>query len=321
MIRNKVEAEKSRPVTRSSTLQRELEHLESAPGTSDRVLPSTKPTTANRETTVDRKPSVIRGRLLVTRSAIFKPNKSKTISTILPEERKQTAKRRGRPPNSSSTMPKVSSDESYAPPVGRIGPSLNESCIAKRLSRCRGTTGLPKTPTNSPESSSECEQSTSDSNREDLDPPLYRKSHSVPPSLELRTGGATDGSPPNSTPPSVRAPKPWFPSLQEPYVDIFVDGDGTYNGRGEPRAGIGVWFSRPARGQQTNNAAEIEAAVKAAQRAQDAGIKKLRINTDYKYLVSSATEWIPTWEKNDWKTAENKPVKTRNEFEKLKKAL
>ena len=33
------------------------------------------------------------------------------------------------------------------------------------------------------------------------------------------------------------------------------------------------------------------------------------------------TEWVPTWEKNDWKTAENKPVKNRNEFEKLKKAL
>ena len=56
-------------------------------------------------------------------------------------------------------------------------------------------------------------------------------------------------------------------------------------------------------------------------RAQDAGMKKVRINTDSKYLVGSATEWIPAWEKNDWKTAENKPVKNRTEFEKLKKAL
>ena len=79
--------------------------------------------------------------------------------------------------------------------------------------------------------------------------------------------------------------------------------------------------SRPATGRQTNNAAESEAAVEAARRAQDAGIKKFRINTDSKYLVSSAAEWIPTWEKNDWKTAENKPVKNRTEFEKIKTAL
>ena len=166
-------------------------------------------------------------------------------------------------------MPKISPDESYAPPVGRIGPSLNESCIAKRLLRRRGTTGLSRTPTNSHESSSECEQSSSDDNSEYSDPPMYRKSHSVLPSLELRTGGATDGSPPKSAPPCVRVPNPWFPPLQEPHIDVFVNGACSYNGRGEPRAGIGVWFrqddplniSRPARGRQTNNAAEIEAAV------------------------------------------------------------
>ena len=153
-------------------------------------------------------------------------------------------------------MPTISSDESYAPLVGRIVPSLNESCIAKRLSRRRGTTGLPRTPTNIHESSSECEQSSSDDNSEDSDPPVYRKLHSVLPSLQLGTDGATGGSPPKSAPPCVRAPNPWFPPLQEPYVDVFVDGTCSYNGRGEPRAGIGVWFgpddplnvSRPARG-------------------------------------------------------------------------
>ena len=112
VIRNKDKAEKSRPVTRSSTLQRGVEYLESAPGTSGRIPPSTKPTMAKRKTTVDRNPSVIRGRPIVTRSAIFKPTKFKTITTILPEEGKRTSKRRGRTPNSSSTMPKVSSDES-----------------------------------------------------------------------------------------------------------------------------------------------------------------------------------------------------------------
>ena len=158
---------------------------------------------------------------------------------------------------------------------------------------------------------------------------MYKKSHSVLPSLELRIGDTKGGSPPKSAPPRIRAPSPCFRPIQEPYVDVFVDGACSYNGKGEPRDGIGVWFgpdnplniSRPVRDRHTNNVAKIKAAVEATRRAQDAGIKKLRINTDSKYLVSSATEWIPTWEKNDWKTAENKPVKNRTKFEQLKRAL
>ena len=37
--------------------------------------------------------------------------------------------------------------------------------------------------------------------------------------------------------------------------------------------------------------------------------------------IQVSTEWIPTWEKNDWKTAENKPVKNQTEFEELRRAL
>ena len=79
--------------------------------------------------------------------------------------------------------------------------------------------------------------------------------------------------------------------------------------------------SCPFQGRHINNSAEVEAATVAAQRAHEAGIKKLRIKTDSKFLVSSATEWIPRWEANDWKNYENKPVKNRSEFEKMKTAL
>ena len=76
-------------------------------------------------------------------------------------------------------------------------------------------------------------------------------------------------------------PNPWLPTLEEPYVDVFVDGACSCNRRGEPKAVIGIWFgpghplnvSRPAHGRQTNNAAEIEATVEAAIRAQGSGIK------------------------------------------------
>ena len=151
-------------------------------------------------------------------------------------------KRRGRPPGSSSTVPKTSSDNPYKPPLGQVDSSLNESCIAKRVYRRRGAREPLKALTDSRESSSESERSSSDETSEDSDPPEYRKSHSVLPSLELRIEGTKGRSPPKSAPPRIRAPSPWFPPIQEPYVDVFVDGACSYNGTGEPRAGIGVWF-------------------------------------------------------------------------------
>ena len=60
---------------------------------------------------------------------------------------------------------------------------------------------------------------------------------------------------------------------------------------------------------------------RAAQQAHEAGIKKLRIKTDSKFLVNSATEWIPRWKANYWKTYENKPLRNLSEFEKMKTAL
>ena len=75
----------------------------------------------------------------------------------------------------------------------------------------------------------------------------------------------------------------------------------------------------PSQGRQTNNSAEIDAATVGIQQAHEVGIKKLRIKTDSKFLVHSATEWIQRWEANDWRTYENKPVRNRSVFEKMNK--
>ena len=99
--------------------------------------------------------------------------------------------------------------------------------------------------------------------------------------------GKRGDSAPESAPPCVRPLNLWLSPLQEPHVDVFVDDACSY----KLHKSTGRWH------------------------------KKLRINSDLKYLVSSATESIPAWEKNDWKTAENKPIENRTEFEKLKKAL
>ena len=89
---------------------------------------------------------------------------------------------------------------------------------------------------------------------------MHKKSRRVLPNLNPVAPTRGDGSPPKSVPPCIRPLNPWFSPLQEPYVDVYVDGAWSYNGPGEPRAGVGVWFgidhplnvSRPTRGRKTN---------------------------------------------------------------------
>ena len=329
VIHEKTGTEASKPATRSSTSQRKPEDLKDALRTSSRVLRPTRSTLSGIKLALGPETVTTRGKPPISRSTTFRPVKSKTLDAHKePMAAVVVPKRRGRPPGSSSTASKKNPNRPNAP-INTNMPNLDESCIAKRLSRHRGTKELPRKSTDRDNASSESNQSSGDESDEDSDPPVYRKSRSVLPNLELIKVGRRGDSPPKSAPSCVRPPNPWLPPLQEPYVDVVVDGACSYNGRGEPKAGVGIWFgpdhplsvSQPAQGRQANNTAEIETAVEAAIRAQSAGIKRLRINTDSKYLVSSTTEWIPAWEKNDWKTAENKPVKNRAEFEKLKKAL
>ncbi|XP_043481864.1 ribonuclease H-like [Leptopilina heterotoma] len=102
---------------------------------------------------------------------------------------------------------------------------------------------------------------------------------------------------------------PMSPKLQ-PYNGACGDNGGT-----RPRAGIGVWFgpdhplnvSRRYGGRQTNNASEIEAATVAIHQERTAGIRKIRIKTDSKVLVQGIKEWVPKWQKNNWKTNDNHP--------------
>ena len=180
--------------------------MQIAPSTSGHVPRPTKAAKAKKEVTVKPNPSLMKGKPSITRSTAFKPAKSKTIAATTQKEVEYTAaipKRRGRPPGSSSTVRRTSTDNPYTPPLGQADSSLNESCIAKRVSRHRGAREPPKALTDSRESSSESERSSSDDSSEDSDPPVYR-SHSVLSSLELRIEGTKGGSPPKSAPPCIR---------------------------------------------------------------------------------------------------------------------
>lgn len=67
--------------------------------------------------------------------------------------------------------------------------------------------------------------------------------------------------------------------------------------------------------------AEIQAVMVAAKQAKKAGIKKLKINTDSKFLISCITQWMPKWKQNGWKTIDNKPVINKTELLEMEKEL
>ncbi|XP_043484669.1 ribonuclease H-like [Leptopilina heterotoma] len=164
--------------------------------------------------------------------------------------------------------------------------------------------------------------------KEDSDPPVFLKDHSAFASVSISPTpkqSCATGSNPNVSETSALL----FSLSNEPYTDVYVDGACGDNGGTRPRAGIRVWFgpdhplnvSRRYGRRQTNNASEIEAATVAIRQARKAGIRKLRIKTNFKVLVQGIKVWVPKWQKNDWKTNDNKPVKNQKAYERLIKAL
>ena len=84
---------------------------------------------------------------------------------------------------------------------------------------------------------------------------------------------------------------------------VYVDGACFDNGMAWARAGYGVWFgpnhplncSGTFPGRQTNQLAEIHAAIVAIEIAIDEQMDSLEIYTDSMYLINGATTWIDKW--------------------------
>ncbi|XP_052256695.1 ribonuclease H1-like isoform X2 [Dreissena polymorpha] len=108
-------------------------------------------------------------------------------------------------------------------------------------------------------------------------------------------------------------------------AEVYTDGACSNNGKGNPQAGIGVYWgpnhagnlSERLEGRQTNNRAEIHAVVRAVQYAKTRGIQELTVHTDSQFLINSMTKWLPSWLKKDWKTSTGAPVINREDFEAL----
>lgn len=103
------------------------------------------------------------------------------------------------------------------------------------------------------------------------------------------------------------------------YLVIYIDGACSDNG--DPliaKAGIGVWFGQddsrniserlPGK-LQTNNRAEVYAAVRALETISDSDIA-IEFMTDSKYLIGCMTKWYKDWERTNWKNNKilNRPL-------------
>ncbi|CAM1293726.1 RNASEH1 (predicted) [Pycnogonum litorale] len=111
-------------------------------------------------------------------------------------------------------------------------------------------------------------------------------------------------------------------------VHVYTDGACENNGKYGARAGIGVYWgpnhqfntSMRLPGRQTNNRAEIQAAVIALEQARQQGFDNVVLYTDSIFLINGITKWIHKWKQNGWKLSNNEDVKNRDDFEDLEVA-
>ncbi len=107
-------------------------------------------------------------------------------------------------------------------------------------------------------------------------------------------------------------------------IDLFTDGAC----RGNP--GPGGWgvllrwrdHEKELKGGErdtTNNRMEMMAAIKGLESVKRPA--RIRIYTDSTYLRDGITKWIHGWKKRGWKTADKKPVKNIDLWQRLEAAL
>ena len=103
-------------------------------------------------------------------------------------------------------------------------------------------------------------------------------------------------------------------------VEIYTDGAC----RGNP--GPGGWAATLQSGEHlreisraeagtTNNRMELTAVIRALEALKRP--VKARVHTDSEYVRRGITEWMASWKRRDWRTADKKPVKNRVLWERL----
>ncbi|MDQ0505478.1 ribonuclease HI [Xanthobacter agilis] len=69
----------------------------------------------------------------------------------------------------------------------------------------------------------------------------------------------------------------------------------------------------------TNNRMEMTAAISALEALKESCA--VQLHTDSQYLKDGITKWVHGWKRNGWRTADKKPVKNQDLWERLDEAL
>ena len=108
--------------------------------------------------------------------------------------------------------------------------------------------------------------------------------------------------------------------MEEAAVEVFTDGAC----KGNP--GVGGWGVLLKYGERTrelsggeahttNNRMELTAVIRALESLNRRC--RVRLHTDSKYVQQGISEWIHSWKKRGWKTADKKPVKNEDLWRRL----
>jgi ribonuclease HI len=109
-------------------------------------------------------------------------------------------------------------------------------------------------------------------------------------------------------------------------MSLIVYCDGACSGNPGPGGWAFVFDDIEVSGSEkntTNNKMELTAVIEALlyiKKQCDSGLmenKQFEIRTDSEYVKKGISEWIHTWKKNNWRTANKNPVKNRELWEKL----
>ena len=76
-----------------------------------------------------------------------------------------------------------------------------------------------------------------------------------------------------------------------------------------------LWGGEP---DTTNNRMELMAVIQALEALTRPS--QVRVTTDSQYVKQGVTAWMARWKRNGWRTADRKPVKNRDLWERLDKA-
>jgi ribonuclease HI len=110
---------------------------------------------------------------------------------------------------------------------------------------------------------------------------------------------------------------------RKPHVVIYTDG--ACSGNPGPGGWGAIMMSGPHRKEisggeanTTNNRMELFAAIAALEALK--GPSQVDLHTDSSYLRNGITQWIHGWKRNGWRTADRKPVKNAELWQRLEEA-